>query len=77
MNNFHSYITPKKAAELHNSIEGNDHVSVAHYRHLSKNKKMCFVCGMERVWCFGECGMCFSCTTGEADASDDFELIPS
>lgn len=75
MNNFHSYITPEKAAKLHNTIESNDKVSVAHYEHLSKNKQMCFVCKIEKVWRFGGCGMCFSCTTGEADASDDYELL--
>lgn len=75
MNNFHSYITPEKAAKLHNAIKGNEHVSVAYYEHLSKNKKMCYVCGMEKVWKMVGLGMCFSCTTGEADASEDYELI--
>jgi hypothetical protein len=27
------------------------------------------------VWKYGQCGMCFSCTTGEADGSDDYELL--
>jgi hypothetical protein len=74
MNNFGFYITSKEAAKLHNSIKSNDHVSVACYEHLSKNKKMC-QCGQEKIWKFGGCGMCFSCTTGEADASDDYELL--
>ena len=29
-----------------------------------------------RVWKLGGCGMCFACTTGEKDASEDYELLP-
>ena len=27
-------------------------------------------------WKYGNTGMCFACTTGETDASEDYELIP-
>lgn len=30
----------------------------------------------ELAWRYGETGLCFSCTTGESDASEDYELIP-
>lgn len=38
-----------------------------------KNGAKCLVCD-QPVWAHGGCGMCFSCTTGEADASDDYEF---
>lgn len=28
------------------------------------------------VWRYGRTGMCFPCTTGESDASEDYEIIP-
>lgn len=31
-------------------------------------------CGQFYIWKFGECGLCFTCTTGEADAFEDYEL---
>lgn len=34
----------------------------------------CEVCG-QPIWRLLNNGMCFSCTTGKADASDDYELI--
>lgn len=27
------------------------------------------------IWKYGQTGMCFHCTTGEADNSEDYELI--
>ncbi len=68
MNNFHSYITPEEAA-AHSAGD----FDVEHYRKLQKKTGTCQVCD-EKVWRYGGCGLCFSCTTGEADASDDFEL---
>lgn len=35
---------------------------------------ICLVCGQENIWKLGQSGMCFTCTTGEADASEDYEL---
>ena len=37
--------------------------------------ELCSVCKTEKAWKYGGCGMCFSCTSGEADASKDFELL--
>ena len=35
----------------------------------------CENCG-QPIWRLVNNGMCFTCTTGESDASDDYELIP-
>jgi uncharacterized Zn finger protein (UPF0148 family) len=43
---------------------------------MTENK--CDVCGMP-IWRYGhgnETGLCFTCTTGEADSSEDYELLP-
>ncbi len=40
---------------------------------MKQNGAKCEVCDAP-IWAFGGCGMCFSCTVGEADASDDYEL---
>jgi hypothetical protein len=34
----------------------------------------CEVCSENPVWRLGGVGLCFTCTTGEADASEDYEL---
>jgi hypothetical protein len=39
----------------------------------SKNDNVCY-CG-NPVWRLGRCGLCFTCTTGESDGKDDYELI--
>lgn len=37
--------------------------------------KLCEACETENAWKYAETGLCFSCTTGESDASDDYELV--
>lgn len=37
--------------------------------------KQCITCN-NKAWKYGNTGMCFSCTTGESDPSNDYELIP-
>lgn len=69
MSQFAEYITPEKAYE----IRLDDHASLADYRKMAADTSRC-QCG-EPVWRFGGQGLCFSCTTGEADASEDYELI--
>lgn len=39
----------------------------------ARDNSECEVCGRP-VWRIVGIGMCFTCTTGEADASEDFEL---
>lgn len=42
---------------------------------MANNNGMCGVCRFEPVWKLANTGMCFSCTTGEADNSNDYELL--
>ena len=77
MNNFKHFITPEEAAKLHNKSNPDDKKSIEYFRQLSRDKSLCEVCGVERVWRFVGAGMCFSCITGEADASGDYELYES
>lgn len=69
MKNFGEYITPERAY----AIRLGDHFSLADYRRMAADNSKC-QCG-EPVWRYVGQGLCFSCTTGEADASEDYELI--
>lgn len=68
MNNFKAYITPQQAKDR------GDKRSLEKLTRLAKNSAECMNCD-EPVWNYADTGLCFSCTTGEADASDDYELI--
>jgi len=70
VNNFAEYITPEKAFKLN---RGNNGRNLDWYKRHQKDHSMC-QCGQEKVWRYAGTGLCFSCTTGEADASDDYEL---
>ncbi len=48
--------------------------SRAELERMSRNNSTCENCDLP-VWRFGDTGMCFTCTTGESDASDDYELV--
>jgi hypothetical protein len=68
VNNFGQYITPERA------IAGGDTRTLEQLQKIAKRRaRTCSNCD-ELEWKFADCGMCFSCTTGEADASDDFEI---
>lgn len=75
MFNFAEYITPEKAKELNDSIKGGKRRSLKYYRNCAKNDSLCEVCKVNPVWKFADTGMCFACTTGETNASKDYELI--
>lgn len=63
-----TYITPEKAKEL------GDERSIEVLRALAEaDPGECDVCG-EEAWKYGGTGMCFTCTTGEADGSGDLEI---
>lgn len=64
---FGEYITPEKAKEL------GDSRSLKDLQRAARSKQKCEVCG-QPAWKYGGLGMCFSCTTGEADPSEDYEL---
>ncbi len=73
MNNFEHFLTPEQALKLDN---GNGvHQTLKAYQKAAEDDRECSNCD-EKVWRYGGCGLCFSCTTGEADASEDYELIP-
>ena len=42
---------------------------------LKRPLRKCLNCQNDE-WILGGCDMCFTCTTGEADASDDYEITP-
>jgi len=69
-------ITLEKAVEGHIKLNGGDPDKVrAGFEkqiRMKKNGAKC-QCG-QPIWAFGGCDLCFSCTTGEADASDDYEF---
>jgi hypothetical protein len=70
MNNF-TFISPEDYFELPNACTK----SLRKLRALARRPdKLCEVCGREKAWKLADTGLCFSCTTGEADASDDYEL---
>lgn len=64
-----NYITPEQAVDILNNGD-----SVEYYRKLANNDKICENCS-NPVWKLADTDLCFSCTTGETDASDDYELI--
>ena len=69
MNNF-SFITPE---EYHKKYPKQS--TLEKLKKIANRKaKTCDNCD-EREWKMADCGLCFTCTTGESDASDDYELI--
>lgn len=70
MNNF-NFITVEDFIKAHpDEAKNRDHLN-----QISKQRNSRCQCGQENVWRYGEADLCFTCTTGEADASDDYELI--
>lgn len=72
------YITPGEMFALQKTFKnGERKLTLAQLIKMAKradNGRKCDVCGQLNVWEFGECEMCFPCTTGETDPSDDFEM---
>ncbi len=64
------YVTPEEAVKK-NIIEG---TTLEEYQRLAAVEGECDVCG-QPVWKLLNNDMCFSCTTGEADCSDDYEIV--
>lgn len=63
-----TYLTPEEAKEK-DLIPG---ASLSTYESLAKDDRECD-CG-QHVWRYGRTGLCFPCTTGESDASEDYEI---
>jgi len=62
-------VTPEEMVEMHPDED------LANLRRLAKTTGKCEVCGKNDIWRYGGTGMCFPCTTGETDGSNDYELI--
>jgi hypothetical protein len=49
-------------------------VTLDELKQWAKSEGKCFSCESEHIWRLGRCDMCFTCTTGESDASQDYEI---
>ena len=68
MNNFAEWITTfERAQEIDENITEED------FNRMVRHNGLCQVCG-QHVWRYVETGLCFTCTTGESDASGDYEI---
>ena len=72
---FAKYLTPEEAKKLDDHLEGGRRQPIEYYKQLARNNSLCEVCEFNPVWKLADTGMCFACTTGETDASNDYELI--
>ncbi len=70
MNNFGSYLTPDQAIERYEGITRGEFLRRARAPAL-----MCEACGKHETWRIVSNGMCFTCTTGRQDASQDHDLL--
>ena len=61
-------VTARQMAEIDKSHDYN------YWKMVAEKEGVCD-CG-QPIWRYGQSGMCFPCTTGESDASDDYEVIP-
>ncbi len=75
MNNFAEFIKPEKAMALDLELQGGMRKPLKYYIDLANNDSTCENCS-EKAWKLANTGLCFSCTTGEADASEDYEIEP-
>ena len=61
------------SAEDYFKLPGQSH-SLEELHKLAQADSTCEVCESLPAWRLIGLGMCFPCTTGESDASDDYEL---
>lgn len=58
--------------------EAEERTSIEYYVRLKIDGGVCHVCG-QPIWAIGSAtiddNMCFTCITGEADDSDDYEIL--
>lgn len=72
---FAKEITPERAMQMHNKLNPHDQFPIEYWQALARINRYCSVCHSEPVWRFGQTqDMCFTCTTGESDPSDDYEI---
>jgi hypothetical protein len=70
MNNFSDYLTPAEMFPRQKGFSLAQLIAAA-----EAPPAVCYICEVENIWRLAMSGMCFTCTTGEADASDDYELV--
>ena len=66
-----TYITPSELVKKHPDIKS----ELAELKALANQPDATCPNCENPVWKYGQCGMCFTCTTGEADGSEDYELL--
>lgn len=77
--NFGGYLTPEEAHRQHVKLNGPDPSQpLSWYKRAAKMTDVeCDLCGRPIWRMCADLGMCFTCITGESDASDDYELEPA
>lgn len=63
-----TYITPEEYFKL------DQDTPLDELKRRAASKATCITCDLP-AWKLANTGMCFPCTTGESDASNDYELI--
>lgn len=72
---FAGYKSPQQAFDGYKEVNGGVPLfSLKQLKTMAANDSLCFVCESMPVWRMAGLGMCFTCTTGESDASNDYEL---
>lgn len=74
MHTFAKLLTPEQYFELQTNDLGASLMTIDEIRQLAAAAPAkCGLCP-EPAWRLSGSGLCFTCTTGEADASEDYEL---
>lgn len=68
------YVSPERMFEIERATKGSKRHTLGQLQRFAQNDGDCEVCGA-KVWRYADTGLCFTCTTGESDASSDYELI--
>lgn len=72
---FAAYKTPQQAFDDYKqSNNGKSPFTLQELEKMARDHSLCEVCETMPVWRMAGQGMCFTCTTGESDASEDYEL---
>ena len=44
------------------------------FNRMANDRRRCYSCRRRPAWRYAETGLCFTCTTGESDSSNDYEI---
>ena len=71
------YVTAERMFELNKDLrdKGQNMTTLVQLKRQARIRGLCEICESNPIWRLADTGMCFTCTTGETDASDDYELI--